>query len=570
MDPFLPSSFVAEAWPLIEPYFARLHTRSLATAQQLEAFLLDWGELSAAISEARSRRYAAMTCNTADAAIEKEYLRFSEEIDPKASEWAQKLRECFLASPARGALGAKRYAVLDRKLQNERDLFRQENIPLQVEEVRHSQQYQKVCGALTVEWQGQERTIQQMAGAISGVERPEREKIWKLVWERRYAEREKVERIFDDLLAVRVKQAGNAGYADFQEYVFKVYERFDYTPGHCQAFHAAIESSVVPLARKIMQRHRTALGTTELRPWDIGTGRPFELMVHPPGTPAPRPFKDEAEFTAKAARVLDRVDAEFAARFRDMQRRGEFDLMNRKGKAPGAYVTTYDRVRRPFLFMNATNVADDVQTLFHEYGHAFHAIECAPEPLAPYRGCGMEFSEVASMSMELFVFNELGEFYSAEELRAARRQLLEHIVLFLPYMAQVDLFQTWIYRNPKHSAADRAAKWTELDARFGPALSWDGIEHLRGVFWHQQGHIFGAPFYYIEYGIAQLGALKLWAAHRRDAKRAIAAYRRGLALGGSKPLPKLFEAAEIKFDFSEQTVRPLLQMVDEELARVSP
>ncbi len=565
-SPFLDPAAPVDTWPQIEPYFEALAKRNLDSPANLEAFLLDWSELSAAVSEARSRRYTAMTCDTENAAVEREYLRFAEEVDPKVSEAVQKLRERFLASPARKLLPNERYRVLDRKLQNERDLFRKENIPLFVEEVKFSQRYQKLCGAMTVQWHGEESTLQRMGGRISTAPRGEREEIWKLVWERRNADRARADEIFDQLLGLRAEIGRNAGFTDYQDYVFRAYERFDYTPAHCAAFHAAIERCVVPLARKMMKRHQEELGVAELRPWDIGTGRLFEILVEAKTSPAPRPFKDEAEFTRKGARVLERVSPVLSERFLEMQKRGEFDLMNRKGKAPGAYVTTFERVRRPFLFMNATGVGDDVQTLFHEYGHAFHALETTAEPLTDYRSVGMEFSEVASMTMELFTLDELSEYYTPEQHRIARRRALEHVALFLPYMAQVDLFQSWIYKNPKHTPAERGAEWVRLEARFGAAIDWRGCEHLREIFWHQQLHIFGAPFYYVEYGIAQLGALQLWAKYKKDPAGAVAAYRRGLSLGGSKTLPELFEAAEIEFDFSEKTVRPLFEMVEAEWA----
>ncbi|HEU5395931.1 MAG TPA: M3 family metallopeptidase, partial [Verrucomicrobiae bacterium] len=259
---------------------------------------------------------------------------------------------------------------------------------------------------------------------------------------------------------------------------------------------------------------------------------------------------------------------ELAAGFRQMQDLRLLDLDNRKGKAPGGYQSTLNEARVPFIFMNAVGVQRDVETILHEAGHAFHALATRQEDLYPYRHAPIEFCEVASMSMELLGNEFLGEFYAAGDLHRALKTHLEGIIGFFPWMATVDAFQHWIYTHPEHTRAERKAAYRELMDRFGGNTDWSGWEEARAYSWHRQLHIFLHPFYYVEYGIAQLGALQVWANSRRDKAKALNDYKKALALGGSRPLPELFAAAGCRFDFSRDTIRPLIELARAEWGRL--
>ena len=387
-----------------------------------------------------------------------------------------------------------------------------------------------------------------------------RQETWELVAKRRLQEREKYEDFFDGLVKLRGDIARNAGFANYRDSAFKLRGRFDYTPDDCFAFHDAIEKEVMPLQRELQAVRREQLKLTALRPWD--------LAVDPLNRPPLRPFEKVDEMVARTQRVFDRLDRGLAGGFRSMQEQRLLDLDHRKGKAPGGYQSTLAESRLPFIFMNAVGLQRDVETILHEAGHAFHALATREEPLYAYRGSPIEFCEVASMSMELLGNEFIEEFYSASDANRARRTHLEGIVGIFPWIATVDAFQHWIYTHPNHTRAERSAAWMALMDRFAGDVDWSGFDQTRAHLWHKQLHIFLYPFYYVEYGIAQLGALQVWANSKRNKTEALAQYHRALALGNSRPLPELFAAAGCRFSFDRATVQPLVQLVKYELAKL--
>jgi oligoendopeptidase F len=431
-------------------------------------------------------------------------------------------------------------------------------VDLEKQDALERQKYQKLMGTLTVPWRGEERTLEQMALLQESTDRAEREESWRLVADRRLRERGALDALFDRLVGLRDTVARNAGFPGFVEYIYPRKLRFDYGPAECEAFHDAVEACAVPFLRELDARRRQRLSLDALRPWD--------LAVDETGKPPLRPFKDTAELTSRCRGIFERIDPAFGATFGMMIERGLLDLGSRKGKAPGGYQSTLSEVRLPFIFMNAAGTDRDVFTLLHEGGHAFHAIAGRDQPLLAYRHGPMEFCEVASMGMELLCCDKLRPFYSEEEAARSLRRRLEDTVSFFPWCATIDAFQHWVYRHPGHTVAERTAAWDGLMARFGHDVDWTGLEDARGAMWHRQLHIFQAPFYYIEYAIAQMGALQLWSNYRRDPKQAVAKYKAGLALGGSRPLPELFATAGLKFELSRRTLEPLVAEVREALA----
>jgi oligoendopeptidase F len=564
LPPFVPRRFVPPAvalgdWTAISPLFDRLEARAAEckSPAALEAWLHDWSELSSAIDEEGARRHIAMTCHTEDAASKQAYLDFVERIEPELKARQFRLAELFLKHPLRMALPKERYEVFDRDTAETVELFRAENVPLETEETKLGQQYYELTGAMTVQFRGEERTLQQMSKYLEEPERATRQEAWELVTKRRLADAEQFESMFDAMLQCRERIAANAGFNDYLSYAWRRLRRFDYTPAQCVEFHAAIEQEILPVVRELQEERRAQMGVVTLRPWD--------LDADPLGRAPLKPFTNVPEMLERTQRLFDRLDGELAAGFRQMRDLRLLDLDSRKGKAPGGYQSTLNESRLPFIFMHAVGVHRDVETLLHEAGHAFHALAAKSDPLLTYRSAPIEFCEVASMSMELLGNDDLGEFYPAANARRARRSHLELILKIFPWIATVDAFQHWIYTHPGHPRAERTAAWVALMKRFGGAVDWSGLEAARANLWHRQLHIFQAPFYYVEYGIAQLGALAVWANSRRDKAGALAAYKRGLALGGARPLPELFEAAGCRFEFNAKTVRPLMERVREEL-----
>jgi len=559
---WLPEKVELKSWEQIEPWYQKLMDQPVSSSQELERWLTAAGELNAAVGEEGVERYVAMTCQTDDPEREAAYLSFVREIEPRLKPIQNAIRSRYLDAPSRSELPHDRYAVLDRSLANRRSLFREANIPRETQLAELDQQYQKIMGAMTVTFRGQEKTLAQMAPFLEETDRPSRQEAWELVAHRRLEDREILDDLFDRMKQFRIEIAREAGFANFVEYAFRHRERFDYGIADTLRFQEAVERVVVPLATQLQEEHRAAQGVPALRPWD--------LAVDPLGRPPLHPFGDVEQLAAGTETIFREVDAELGEQFAFLRSRRLLDLANRKGKAPGGYQTTFEDARLPFIFMNAVGLDSDVRTLLHEGGHAFHTLACRGEALAAYRESPLEFCEVASMTMELLGARRLDPFYRPDDADRSNRKLLEGIVLILPWIATVDAFQHWIYTHPDHSRQERQAAWRDLLVRFGGIVDWSGYDEARDHSWHRQLHIFLYPFYYIEYGIAQLGALQIWQRSLDDRAAAVADYKKALALGGSRPLPELFAAAGIRFDFGDQLIASLMETIRKQLDKLSP
>ena len=566
LTPYQKRSFVPSGADLTDAatvagLYEQLEQRLVKTDKDLEGWILDRSEVDAALSQAGSILYIRMTCHTDDQAIAGAYTKFIETVPPAIKPINDRLNRRYLELRKTFALDPKRYEVYDRAIKTDIELFREKNVPLQTQVDLLSQEYQKVCGAMTVQFEGKEHTLPQMAKYLLEPDRSLREKAWRATAERRLKDRDKLEDTFNQMFALRNEVSRNAGCRNFVEYQFKAYHRFDYTPQDCKRYHESIEHFVVPLVGKILERRKKEMKLKSLRPWDTA--------VDPLGRAPLKPFDDVRQLVKGSQTIFDRLNLQLGRQFKEMDDFGLLDLASRKGKAPGGYQNTLNEARKPFIFMNAVGVDDDVRTLLHEGGHAFHALACAQDPLVDYRHGPMEFCEVASMAMELLGGEHINVFYGAEETRRSNREHLEGIIQVLAWVANIDAFQHWLYEHPKHSPQERRQAWVGFYKHFGGQfIDWTDLKDHKGYLWHRQLHIFEVPFYYIEYGIAQLGALQVWMNARKDPRKALEDYRRGLALGGSRPLPELYQAAGIKFDFSAKIIKPLVEAVTEELEKL--
>ncbi|HBS29431.1 MAG TPA: M3 family oligoendopeptidase [Phycisphaerales bacterium] len=566
---FVAPGFDGADWGGVERLVGALEGRPVGSRAELERWILDRSDLDAACGESRANLYIAMTCRTDDAGASGAYERFVTEVQPRLREASFRLDRRLVELAGRFPLDERRFGVLLRNARADVALFRAESVPLMTEADRLAQKYQQLVGAMTVEFEGEERPLPRMAPFLQDLDRPRRERAWRGVAERRLRDRAVLEDVFDGLLSLRHRVALNAGFADFRDYSFQALHRFDYSPADCGAFHSAVERRVVPVMRAMDDQRARALGHSPLRPWD--------LAVDERGRPPLRPFTDGADLLEKTRRVFDRMDpgdAGLGEMFRELGDDGTpgecLDLDSRRGKAPGGYQYMRDGTRRPFIFMNAAGLHRDVETMLHEAGHSFHSQLCRAEPLVWYREAPTEFAEVASMSMEMLSMPQWGEYYpdARDRARAEREQLAEHGLVSLAWIAQIDAFQHWLYTHPGHTRAARSDAWLALDERFGRRIAWDGLEEARAHQWHRQLHLFLHPFYYIEYAIARLGALGLWLhSLERGQASALERYKRALTLGGSRPLPELFEAAGLPLNFDEQTVGRLIDALRRELAR---
>jgi len=545
-------------WQTVEGYYRNLLDRQVSTREELEVWLCQVSELEAGIDEERAKRHVDATCHTDDEGRQHHYLWFVHNIDANCQPWRNRILRRYLEHVQRIPLPPQRYEVLTRRVRNTVELYRDQNVPLLAEEARLVTEYERITGAMTCEYAGREQTLQQMARYLEEPDRQVREHTWRLAADRFREDTARLDELFEQMVALRHRIAVQADCGDYRNYMFKRYQRCDYSIEDCLTFHQAIERVVVPAARQLAEDRRRRLGLTALRPWD--------LAVDPDGQPPLRPFENDAQLAHGCAQIFRRVDPELGKVFDTLRQRQLLDLGSRRGKAPGGYQETFHERRVPFIFMNAVGTEHDVRTLLHEGGHAFHTWACRHEPLLAYRNCesAIEFAELAAMGMECLALPHT-ELFFGEQTRRATRRFFERIIRFLPYMARIDAFQHYVYTHIDEGLEGWKSYWQALTRRFAPEVDHSGLEHYDRFAWQQKLHIYEVPFYYVEYGIAQLGALQLWLNSRRDYEQAVAAYRNGLALGVSRPLPELFEAAGCRLDFSEQALRPLVQAVMNEI-----
>lgn len=556
---FLPDKIDLTDVEQVKGRYAQMLERAIGSPQEFEQWILDRSELEAAVDQQRTILYIRMTCQTDHEAFARDHKNFIKNVVPVIQPLEDLLNKKYLAGVNQFELSEKYYEVYHRSIRTDVELFVEKNVPLQTQLALLSQEYQTLEGSLTVLFEGRERTLPQMKKFLAQSDRSLRESAWKAAAKRRLQEKDRLDEIFDKMLLLRNQTARNAHYPNFCLYKFRALHRFDYTLQDCKKYHETIERMVVPLWAQILDHRRRQMGLNALRPWDT--------EVDPSGRPPLKPFAQVEDLIKGCQKAFEQVDPQLGQQFSAMARQHHLDLASHKGKAPGGYQSTLNEARRPFIFMNAVGMDDDVWTLFHEGGHAFHVLACAHEPLLAYRHGPMEFNEVASMAMELLAGEYLSIFYpNPEDKRRSRRDHLEGIIFLLIWVATIDAFQHWIYENPEHKASQRREAWLRIRRRFGgDLLDWTGLEEEHRFLWQRQLHIFEAPFYYIEYGIAQLGALQLWLMAKNDWKDAVKKYRQGLALGGSKPLPELFAASGMRFDFSAATIAPLMKAVQNEL-----
>jgi oligoendopeptidase F len=553
------AAFKEVTWDDVAPYYEELATRAL-DRDNVEAWLRDWSDFESMLAEAAALAHFAYSCNTADEANERAQLRFSSEIEPKADEQRTRLQRRLVEL----GYDPPDLETTVRRFRNQMEMFREANVPLFAELARLSTGWAKVIGAMTVDWEGQEKTPAQMWLYLEEPDRSIRERAFRKQFQPYVEQRDVLADFFDKMYDLRQQVAKNAGFANYRDYAHLEKNRFDYTPDDCFRFHEAVEEVVRPASQRLLERRRNHLGLDSLRPWD--------LWVDPKGRSTLHPYADVKDFVAHARQVFAHIEPDFGGYFGRMADAGLLDLDNRKGKAPGGYCDSLPYQKMPLIFMNAVNIDEDMRTLLHEAGHSFHVFEAAPLPYLFQRHPGAEMAEVASMSMELlsspYIDRGAGGFYDEAEAQRSRRSLIERAVLFFTHCASVDALQQWIYTSPEGRDRDaRDQKWLELRRRFeGDSVDWSGLDAQRVARWYFQPHFWDYPFYYIEYGIAQLGALQVWRNSLSDHRGAVHKYREALALGGTRPLPELYAAAGARMIFDSDGMRELIDLAEEELA----
>jgi oligoendopeptidase F len=556
---FLPENLIISDWNSIASFFEDLVERPIRNATDLEKWLKDMSELEAVISEDVSWRHIRMTCNTEDKKLQDNFTYFMMEIQPKIQPYADRLNRKLVDSPLTAALDKQKYFTYLRSVKKSIELFREENIPIQSELSVLGQQYGALSGKMTVTVRDQEYTLQQALKFLENPDRDLREEVYRKVQERRLQDKEVINNLYTELIKRRDQMARNAGFANFRDYKFVEMGRFDYTKEDCFRFHDSVKQHILPLVEIINQYKQKKLGLDTLRPWD--------LDAEPAGQEPLHPFKTGEELLEKTVSCFRELGPFFADCLLTMKKMDRFDLESRIGKAPGGYNCPLAETGAPFIFMNAAGQMHDVTTMVHEGGHAVHSFLSHHLELSAFKEYPMEIAEVASMAMELFSMENWEIYFqNPEDLRRARIQQLERVITIFPWIATIDKFQHWVYENPQHDLEQRTENWYRIQSEFNSkTINWNGFETYQKNIWQKQLHLFEVPFYYIEYGIAQLGAIGLWMQFKKSKQPALDHYIQALSLGGTKTLPELYTAAGLKFDFSGDYIKELMDFVENEI-----
>lgn len=559
---YVKPDFTVTTWDLLKPYFDQLLDRPIPSADELESWLKDYSELSAVVSENMAWRYIRMTCDTANTALRESFNDFVQNIEPHMAPVANALNKKIMDCPYRGQLTKTGFDIYFRGIQNSIDLFREENIPLNTQLQELEQQFGEINGAQSIEHGGETMTLQKAGIFLKDLNRHVREEVYTKVQSRRAQDEEKLNDLFTRLVTLRNKVAQNAGFKNFRDYKHQALARFDYSVQDCLNFHEAVKLHAVPLINAHDERRKQRLKLDSYRPWDTS--------VDEEGLAPLKPFATAQELIDKTISCFNRLDPFFGDCIRTMQDMKRLDLESRLGKAPGGYQYPLYETNVPFIFMNAVGLHRDLVTMVHEGGHAVHSFLDFDLELVDFKSPPSEVAELASMSMELMSMEHWDVFFSdPEELKRAKRQQLEGVMDTLPWIAAIDKFQHWVYENPEHSVQQRYATWQNIMKDFGSqVINYEGLEGNLARRWQVQLHLYEVPFYYIEYGFAQLGAVAVWRNYKRDPKTAVDLYKKALALGYTKSIPEIYKAAGVKFDFSPAYIKELMDFVREEYEKI--
>jgi oligoendopeptidase F len=560
---FLPGNLVVDKWETLEPYFKNLLDRNIDSVQQLKIWLQDMSELEAVINEDAAWRQIKMTCDTTNKELEESFNYFFTQIQPKIQPYADALNKKLINSPFINELETDKYFTYLRSVKKNIELFREENIPLQSELAVLQQQYGMITGKMTIEVNGKEYTLQQAAKFLESHDRELREEVYRKMNDRRLRDKEALDILFTKLVAKRNEVALNAGFENYRDYKFKELGRFDYTKEDCFLFHDSVKQHVLPLVKKIYINKKEKLHLDELRPWD--------MEAEPEGTKALTPFEKSDELLNKSIECFIQLRPFFGDCLKQMNAMKHLDLESRNGKAPGGYNCPLPESGAPFIFMNAAGQMHDVTTMLHEGGHAVQSFLTHDLELTSFKDYPMEIAEVASMAMELFSMDHWDVFFdNKEDLKRAKEHQLERVITIFPWIAIIDKFQHWIYEHPQHTVEERTQQWIKILDDFSEnVIDYSGLEKYKENAWQRQLHLYEVPFYYIEYGIAQLGAIGLWMQYKKNPEQALDNYMKALSLGGTKTLPELYKTAGLAFDFSPANIKTLMDFVNEEMEKLN-
>lgn len=560
---FVAENLVIDSWESIQNYFEELAHRATNSQEEYVKWLHDKSELEAVLEEDAAWRYIKMTIDTRDEKLSNAYTFFVTKIQPELAPFEDKLNKKLVDSPYFDELNKdEAYRIYFRSVKTALELFREENIPLEAELNEKSQLFGSISAAQSIEHNGETLTMQKAASLLKETDEELRRTIFEKMSTRRRKDIDSLDGLFTELIEKRHQLAINAGFDNFRDYKFLALGRFDYTKEDCFAFHKAIKSQIVPLVKEIQLAKLKTLGKEKFKPWDS--------EVDPEGKQPLKPFETGKQLLTGTITMFDKIDSYFGDCLRTMDEMGHLDLDSKEGKSPGGYNYPLYEIGVPFIFMNSVGAQRDLVTMVHEGGHAVHSFLSRDLELTGFKNVPSEVAELASMSMEMLTMELWSEFYSDNDnFNRAKREQLESILKILPWIAQIDEFQHWVYSNPTHTVSERHAKWSEISKEYGTGLTdWTGFEDMQATAWQRQLHLFEVPFYYIEYGIAQLGALGVWKNSQDNFPKAIEDYKNALRLGYTATIPEIYKVAGISFDFTENYLKELASFVQAELKKI--
>lgn len=559
---YVKQNFTVTTWEQLKPYFDELQQRKINSVEDLETLLKDYNELGAVVGENMAWRYIKMTCDTANTALRDSFNDFVQNIEPHMAPVSNDLNKKIISSPGSDKLTKTGYDIYLRGIKNSIDLFREENIPLNTQLQELEQQFGEINGAQSVEHKGETMTLQKASVFLKDLNRAVREEVYQKIQKRRAEDEQSLNDLFTKLVDLRHRVALNAGFKNYRDFKHQALARFDYSVQDCLNFHEAVKLHAVPLINEHDKKRKEKLKLEDYRPWDTA--------VDEDGLPVLKPFESARELIDKTIECFNRLDPFFGDCVRTMDKMGRLDLESRLGKAPGGYQYPLYETNVPFIFMNSVGLHRDLVTMVHEGGHAVHSFLDFDLDLVDFKSPPSEVAELASMSMELLSMEHWDVFFKTEdELKRAKRQQLEGVMDTLPWIAAIDKFQHWIYLNPKHTVDERYEEWRKIMRDFGSnVINYKGLEKNLDRRWQVQLHLFEVPFYYIEYGFAQLGAIAVWRNYKKDPKSAVENYKKALALGYTKSIPEIYNTAGIKFDFSPAYIKELMDFVKSEYEKL--
>ena len=559
---FVPKNLIIDSWGKIQPLFDNLLERKINNVNELEKWMSDRSELTAVLEEDLAWRYIKMNIDTNDKDKSQKFHFWINEISPNMSPYSHSLNIKLVECKYIDDLDSDKYKIYIRGIKNSISIFREENIPLFTKMETKQQEYGSIVAKMNIEVNGEKLTMQKAQLLLKDTNRSFREEIYNKIQKRRLQDEKVLDNLYDELIELRQKIANNAGFKNYRDYMFSAMGRFDYTATDCYNFHDAIEQEIVPIITSLEKKRKEKLNYEVYRPWDT--------TVDTDGLPALNPFKDENNLTNLTIECFEKLRPYFGECISIMRKMEHLDLESKNGKAPGGFMYPLHEIGVPFIYMNAVGSQRDLVTMVHEGGHAIHSFLSRKLKLTEFKSTPSEVAELASMSMELLSMKYWDVFYpNRNDLKRAKKEQLEKALEGLPWIAAIDKFQHWIYTN-NHTSKERKEKWIEIDKELGnQVVNWDGYENSQAIMWQKQLHLYEVPFYYIEYGMAQLGAIAIWREFILKGEEAIDKYIEALKLGYTKSISEIYETAGIKFNFSSDYVKELADFIKSELDKIN-